>query len=105
MANVVAVQNVRVAAERPKATLDKVGKRRLTRTGKPSEPYNGWRLTLVGTPSLAGQVEILPTQVVRALERELYRPRANGGLGRFVDQNEAAGAAAFLVRVERHRPA
>src|SRR5207248_1213584 len=103
VAEVVAVEHVRVPPERVQTSLDRVRDRRLAGAGKTGEPDDERLLRLEARPRGAVDLERLPRDVVRAAQGKMEQPGADGVVGDAVDEDEAAGVAVLRVRVEGDR--
>ena len=104
VADVVAVEQVGVAAQRVQLLLDQVGDRRLAGAREAREPEHAGRWPLSRGVRRLVDVERLPVDVLRAAQREVEHPGADRLVGEPVDQDEAAGVAVLVVGVEGDRP-
>ena len=80
-----------------------VGDRRLAGTGQAGEPHDARPVALQRGAGLGRHVDRLPVDVLRAAQREVQQPGADGRVREAVDDDEAAHVAVVGVRVERDR--
>ena len=100
VADVVAVEQEGVAAERVEAALDQVGDRRLARSGEAGEPEDAGALALLRGVGGAGDVDLLPVDVGGAADGLVDHAGGDGGVGLAIDEDEAAERGAVGVAFE-----
>ncbi|EEF93550.1 hypothetical protein CATMIT_01818, partial [Catenibacterium mitsuokai DSM 15897] len=103
VADVVAVEDEGVVAERVQLLVDQVGDGRLARARQAGEPHAARLLPLgLGARGLV-DVDRLPVDVLGAAQGEVERAGGDGGVGLAVDQDEAAELAIVAIGLERDR--
>src|SRR3546814_16003368 len=104
MADVVAIEQIGVVAQRVQALLDQVGDGRLAGARQASEPQAARQLALAARTRRLVDVQRLPVQVGRAPQCEIDGAAGDGGVGLAVDQDEAAQLAVVRIALEGDRP-
>src|SRR5204863_515073 len=104
VADVVAVEQVGVPAGGGEALLDPIGDGGLAGARESREPQHAGSLSLLPRACLLVDVHRLPVHVLRAAQREVDQPGADGVVGEAVDEDEAAERAILAVGLERDRP-
>ena len=95
--HVVAIEQIRVPAQRVQLLLDDVGDRRLAGARQSGEPHDARLVPVERRVGLLVDLDRLPVDVLRAAQREVQQARADRVVGQAVDQDEAAGIAIFRV--------
>ncbi len=103
VADVVAVQQVGVPAGAVQLLVDQVGDGRLAGPGEPREPEHAGRWRFIADARRLVDVERLPVDVLGAAQGEAQHPGADRVVGDAIDEDEPAGVAVHLVRIEGDR--
>ena len=103
VAHVVAVEHVGVVAFAMQLGFDELGDGRLARCREAGEPDDAGALMLEARPRLLFDREVLGMDVGRTAQRERDHAGADRLVGVAVDDDEGAGLAVHLVRIEHHR--
>ncbi|GIX18278.1 MAG: hypothetical protein KatS3mg119_2464 [Rhodothalassiaceae bacterium] len=104
MADIVAVEQIAVAAQRMQALFDQVGDRRLAGTRQPREPQHRRLLALERRACALGDIERLPVDVVGAPQGEIDHPGGHRLIGELVHEDEGAGRPVRPVGIEGDLP-
>ncbi len=103
VADIVAVEQIGVAAIRKKFAFNDVGNGGFAGAGQAGEPQYHRLLALVRGTGILVHVQGLPMDIGGAAQAEVDHAGADGGIGEAVDDDKAAGIAIVLVGIKGDR--